>query len=321
MNTDAISTKTRKRKTKKSLLIMAIVLVSLFLITLIAIPFVIMPMFLGQRLEQEQFASTDYGISSERITLNTDDSLLIAAWRTKSGEPKGTVIILSGIENPSVTAFFGYAKMLSDNGWDSLLIEMRARSQSEGDEIGLGMTEWLDVKAGVDFLSADEEIQDLPIVALGTSMGGGVVIIAAGEVPEIDAVISISAFSSWSDMFVEYMAMAGVPKAISVLDKPFVDMYLGLHFGFDALQYSPINGIAKLGNRPILMMHSTLDSQVPYSQFEKLLNKAKSKGIDVQTFIREGDEHFICFEQYFDNPSQDVTFCNAILDFLNFNFL
>ncbi len=53
-----------------------------------------------------------------------------------------TVIILSGIENPSVTAFFGYAKMLADNGWDSLLIEMRARNLSEGEKIGLGYTEW-----------------------------------------------------------------------------------------------------------------------------------------------------------------------------------
>lgn len=31
--------------------------------------------------------------------------------------------------------------MLSDNGWDCLLIEMRARSLSEGNDIGLGMTE------------------------------------------------------------------------------------------------------------------------------------------------------------------------------------
>ncbi|MEL7659106.1 MAG: alpha/beta hydrolase, partial [Bacillota bacterium] len=136
----------------------------------------------------------------------------------------------------------------------------------------------------------------------------------------IDAVISISAFSSWSDMFVEYMSMAGVPKAISVLDKPFVNMYLGFHFGFDALKYSPFNGISKLGERPILMMHSTEDSQVPYSEFEKLLDEANKNQIDVSTFIREGDEHFICYEEYFDTPTQDLEFSKTVLDFLNTNF-
>ena len=316
----AVNKKPKKSKVKKVIIITAITLVVLFVALLVAIPNMVMPMFLGQRFEQEQYDSLDYGISSERITLATDDSLSIAAWRTRADDTKGTVIILSGIQNPSVTAFFGYAKMLADNGWDSLLIEMRARSESEGDEIGFGMTEWLDVKAGVDFLSNDTDVKDLPIVTMGTSMGGGTVIIAAGELPEIDAVISMSAYSSFSDLFVDYMEMSGVPRAIGVMDTPFVNMYLGFHFGFDALNYSPINGIAKLGERPILMMHSTEDTQVPYSHFETLLKEANQSNIDVSTFIREGDEHFICYEQFFNDPAQDVEFCEAILDFLDANF-
>jgi len=316
----AVNKKPKNSKVKNVIIITAITLVVLFVALLVAIPYMVMPMFLGQRFEQEQYDSLDYGISSERITLATDDSLSIAAWRTRADDTKGTVIILSGIQNPSVTAFFGYAKMLADNGWDSLLIEMRARSESEGDEIGFGMTEWLDVKAGVDFLSNDTDVKDLPIVTMGTSMGGGTVIIAAGELPEIDAVISMSAYSSFSDLFVDYMEMSGVPRAIGVMDTPFVNMYLGFHFGFDALNYSPINGIAKLGERPILMMHSTEDTQVPYSHFETLLKEANQSNIDVSTFIREGDEHFICYEQFFNDPAQDVEFCEAILDFLDANF-
>ncbi|MGI6176688.1 MAG: serine aminopeptidase domain-containing protein [Christensenellales bacterium] len=310
----------KKPKAKKILIIVAIVLVVLFIGTLVTVPFVVMPAFLGQRFEQRQYISTDYGIDSERITLKTDDSLSIAAWRTRADSPRGTVILLSGIENPSVTAFFGYANMLADEGWDSLLIEMRARSESEGDEIGLGMTEWLDVKAGVDYLAGDDESKDLPIVAMGTSMGGGTVIIAAGEIPEIDAVISISAFSSWSNLFAEYMAVAGIPKAMGVLEKPFVNMYLGFHFGFDALKYSPLNGISKLGARPILMMHSTQDSQISYSEFERLHDEANRHQIDVTTFIREGDEHFVCYDEYFDTPAQDQAFSQAVLSFLDTYF-
>ena len=312
--------KPRKSKAKKIFIISVIVLAILFFAILIAIPAMIIPEFLGQRFEQEQYDSLDYNISSERITLLTDDSLSLAAWRTRADQTKGTVIILSGIQNPSVTAFFGYSKMLADNGWDSLLIEMRARSKSEGDEIGFGMTEWLDVKAGVEFLENDVDIKDLPIVTMGTSMGASTVIIAAGELPEIDAVISIAAFSSFPDMFVDYMSMSGVPRFIGVMDLPFVNMYLGFHYGFDTIKFSPKNGIVKLGDRPILMMHSTDDSQVPYSGFEILQETAKKHQINTSTFIREGDEHFICYDQYFDNPAQDTEFSQAILGFLDENF-
>jgi fermentation-respiration switch protein FrsA (DUF1100 family) len=310
--------KTQKTKTKKIAVIVSCAFVALLVGTLVLIPVFVMPMFLGQRYERRQFDSVDFGIESERVTITTDDSLALAAWRTKArtDATKGTVIILSGIQNPSVTAFFGYAKMFSDNGWDSLLIEMRARSQSEGDEIGLGMTEWLDVKAGVDFLSIDENVKNLPIVAMGTSMGGGTVIIAAGELPRINAVISIAAFSTFADLFVDNMSMFGMPKFLGILDIPFLNFYIGFHFGFDALKYSPINGIAKLGERPILMMHSTGDTQVPYSEFEKLLKTAESKGVRPVIFTREGDIHFVCYDEYFEEPAQDKEFSQAIIQFL-----
>jgi fermentation-respiration switch protein FrsA (DUF1100 family) len=113
--------------------------------------------------------------------------------------------------------------------------------------------------------------------------------------------------------------MFGIPKFLGILDIPFLSFYLGFHFGFDALKYSPINGIAKLGERPILMMHSTGDTQVPYSEFERLLKAAESKRVQVTTFIREGDVHFIYYDEYFDEPAQDTEFSHAIMQFLNQN--
>jgi fermentation-respiration switch protein FrsA (DUF1100 family) len=307
----------KKGRGRKIIIGISIGLIVLIVATLTVIPVMIMPNFLGQRFEQRQYVSTDFGIESERITLKTDDGLAVAAWRTRAEavKGKGTVVILSGIQNPSVTAFFGYAKMFSDNGWDSLLIEMRARSESEGSEIGFGMTEWRDVKAGIDFLSSDERAKDMPIVAMGTSMGAGTVIIAAGELPEIGAVISISAPSDITSLFADNM-----PKALGILDIPFLKAYLGFHFGFGALKYSPVNGIAKLGERPILMMHSAGDTQVLFSNYLRLNKVAKKKGIHTTSFIREGDEHFICYDEYMGSPAGDMEFSQTILNFLADNF-
>ena len=312
----SVATYPQKRILKKALIIIICIVVFLIIAGLAVVPIAVMPSFLGQRYQQNQHDAGDYGITAERITLQTDDALSLAAWRTRALNPKGTIILISGIQNPSVTAFFGYARLFADNGWDCLLIEMRARSESEGDEIGLGMTEWRDVKAGVDFLCADSAVSQLPIVAMGTSMGGGTVIIAAGEVPEIDAVITASAFSSWGNLFADNMHLMGIPKFVGLMEIPFVNLYNGFHYGFDALRYSPVKAIRKLGDRPILMMQSTDDTQVPYSEFEQLLVAAERSQIDVTTFIREGDEHFICYEQYVREPAQDVPFSSAVLDFL-----
>ena len=69
-----------------------------------------------------------------------------------------------------------------------------------------------------------------------------------------------------------------------------------------------------------VITHSTGDTQIPYEHFEKLLNKAKKHHIDVTTFIRQGNEHFVCYEQYSEAPSQDTEFSQAILDFLAVKF-
>ena len=67
-------------------------------------------------------------------------------------------------------------------------------------------------------------------------------------------------------------------------------------------------------------MHSTKDSQVPYPSFERLQKQAEKYNINTSTFVRDGDEHFICYEEYFDNPLQDTEFSNSFLDFLNNNY-
>lgn len=309
-----------KSKFKKIVSIIIIAIISLLLILLAIVPHIIMSPVLGKRVESTQYLSKDYGIAAEQIFLKTEDGLSLAAWHTRVNDRKGTIIILSGIQNPSVTAFFGYAKMLADHGWDTLLIEMRGRNLSEGKEIGLGYTEWKDVVAGVNYLSDHQEGSDLPIIAMGTSMGAATSIMAAGKDPRIDGVISISSFSSWEDAFSDNMNLMGVPELFCSIEKPFVKLYTGIHYGFDATNYSPLKALGDFDDRPLLLMHSTQDSQIPYPSFERLRKQAEKYNINVSTFVREGDEHFLCYDEYFDNPIQDTEFSESILNFLNNHF-
>jgi len=244
---------------RKKILIRIAVFAAIVLAVLILLPIFVMSLFLGQRYYQHQHNSIEFGIESQQISLTTYDGLAIAAWRTfaVNEPPLGTVIILSGLQQPSVTAFFGYASMLAENGWDALLIEKRARSLSEGSGIGFGLTEWMDVKAGVYYLDYDPRARDLPIVAMGTSAGGATVIIAGGEVPRIDGIIAISAYSNFADLYVDGIAMMGLPRFLGTMTTPFMNLRMGLGFGFNTIRLTPENSITNLSQRPILLMHST----------------------------------------------------------------
>ena len=309
--------KNQNHSRKKRIIVKLCSFLAIVLLILIGIPWYALSLLLNQRYEQYQYNSIDFGIESEQITLTTDDGLNLAAWRTyaEGDNPHGTVIIISGIQNPSVTAFFGYAEMLSAHGWDALLIEKRARSLSEGESIGLAMTEWMDVQAGVDFLDVDERAGALPIIAMGTSAGGAAVITAKAEVPRLDGVIAISAYSSFIDVYIDHVAVIGIPRFVGEVTRPFMSLHLGLRFGFSEIGRTPLNAISEFYDRPILLMHSTEDWEVPFSHFLRLESAAEDVGVQLSTFVREGDWHFVCYNLF--TPSEDVEFTRAIFEFLD----
>ncbi|MCL2438347.1 MAG: alpha/beta hydrolase [Coriobacteriia bacterium] len=296
-------------------------MLALVLLVLVGMPLYAASLLLHQRYDVQQRDSLEFGIESQYITLTTSDDLNLAAWRTfaetEGGSPYGTVIILSGIQRPSVTEFFGYADMLAQEGWDALLIEKRARGSSEGTTIGLGFTEWKDVQAGVEFLDADQRAGDFPIVAMGTSAGGATVLTAGGNVPRIDGVISISGYSTWTEAYVDNAVEVGIPRFVAVASSPFMDLIVGARFGFDVTGNTPAHALEYFGTRPLLLMHSTEDHHVPITHFNRLQKEARAFNIPLSTFVREGDWHFVVYDHYIEDPVQDDEFSQSILGFLN----
>jgi len=300
---------------KKKILILAVIL---FIITAFAmIPIQIIGQMTNFHSYVNVYDSDMFGVKSNKIELLTSDGLKLAAWQVEAENPKGTVIFISGIHNPSVTYFFPHAKMMEDNGYSSLLIELRAHGESEGNKIALGMDEYLDVKAGVDFLKNNEKYKDLPIIVFGVSMGGATAINSIGQIKEIDGLISLSSYSNWADVFCDNMVELGVPRFIAELEKPFVWLYLCFDYGFDKIDINPLNEIKKLDGRPALLMHSKEDSQVPYESYERLIKNVEQ---EVRSYIREGNYHFITYDGYSNKPWADTEYSETILDFLYENF-
>ena len=70
--------------------------------------------------------------------------------------------------------------MLAEEGCASFLMELRARGESQGERIGLGYEEVLDLLAGVAHVQSRQAYVGVPVVAFGLSLGGARSINAAG---------------------------------------------------------------------------------------------------------------------------------------------
>jgi len=303
------------RKKKKIIIVVILGFVLLILGSLVTIPVLVMNSLANMHVNfEEVWTAEDFGIEAEHFFVTTDDKLKISAYEVSVENPKAIIICISGMHNPSATVYFGHARLFKENKYATILFDMRAHGESEGDMICLGYKEYLDTKAIVEHIKTDSVYKDIPVVVFGLSMGATTAINSIGEIPEIDGLISLSAFSSWEDVFYEFMASQS-PVFLAKMVKPFVPLVAFAKYRVNIWSIKPVKEIQKIGNRPALIIHSKADSEVPYSNFERIMHHAPSH---VKTFVREGDKHFIT--ESFTEPEKDTEYSIKILDFLDSNF-
>lgn len=260
---------------------------------------------------------------SDTLWLRTDDGLLIHTLEQKptlldtGGEQitaqqvKGVIICLSGIENPSVTYFYGHVRTFSQLGLVTLLPDMRGHGHSEGEQICLGFKEPADVKALTDY--AKKEYPDVPVIVMGLSMGGAVAASSVGMNDDIDAIITLSAFSSIQD-YIGYQLGRYITPLLAYPARWTSALYAGWKFGIDAFKTTPLEGVRHLSGRPALIMHSRYDTVVPYRSFELLSAEAMRSTSLLRTYVADGDEHFVT--RSFGVPEEDDAYMSVIRLFL-----
>lgn len=148
-------------------------------------------------------------------------------------------------------------------------------------------------------------------------MGGSTAINSFAKIPEIDGLISMSAYSSWEDVFSDNMIGWKVPRIIAYIQKPFMKLHTTFKYRFGSFNNYPKHQIKYVGERPALIMHSTNDSEVPISNFNKIMKNAPDQ---VESWVREGDAYFIVQRDKFLTPYEDKEYSKRIINFLNKNF-
>ncbi|MDQ3569649.1 MAG: alpha/beta fold hydrolase [Actinomycetota bacterium] len=130
----------------------------------------------------------------QRLGLTTQDGVRLSAWRIEGPlSAPCTIVLVHGFTNwsrsPRVHAF---AQLLSQH-FHVVVPDLRGHGHSEG-TCSMGRYEPLDVDAAVRAAPPG-----LPVVTVGMSLGGAIVLVHAGAYGGVAGLVAISAPSGWSE--------------------------------------------------------------------------------------------------------------------------
>lgn len=211
---------------------------------------------LGEGFDTTAYAMPDY----EEVSFQSRDGVDLAAWWVPGATPDAPAVVVvhgkgSCRRDPVVLLPAG---MLNRYGFAVLVIDVRDMGDSEvidGRYSG-GTQEYPDALGAWDWLR-ERGLPAGSIGLLGESNGAAAVVIAAGEEPEIAATWEDSGYSDTTTVIREEVRYQGYPE---VLTEGAV-LWARL-FGIDLDDKRPIDAIAKLGSRPLQVVHGTSDDRV-----------------------------------------------------------
>ena len=177
------------------------------------------------------------------------------------------------------------AKYFYEMGYNVLIPDLRGHGKSEGEYIGMGLKDRLDIISWINFII--ENNPESEIVLHGTSMGAATVLMASGEnLPSnVKAIISDCAYTSvWDQFNYEIETYLNLPTSYII---NVTNMITKLKAGYSFKEASAINAVKK-STVPILYIHGDMDKFVPYSMMDELYNATKSPK---KKLTIEGAEH------------------------------
>ncbi|MHC4715449.1 MAG: alpha/beta hydrolase [Planctomycetota bacterium] len=192
------------------------------------------------------------------------DGVEIDVWglRSPTRPARGTVLVLHGLCDSKVT-YLRLARMLTEKGFDVVLLDLRAHGRSTGKYVTYGALERADTKRVMDALLEEKAVAE-PVYAFGEGLGGSVAILYAADEPRVKGLIAVAASR---DIRAMARRFTGVPVDDRTFEKTIVRA--GQIGGFDPDDTSAIKAIAKV-TCPILLIHGKLDVFIPYTESQAL---------------------------------------------------
>ena len=210
------------------------------------------------------------GIPFEKVVFLSRDNVELAGWHAhKQGAP-GTIIFSHGVWANHLE-MESRAKEMWERGFSVFLFDYRACGESAGTTTTLGAKEIYDLLGAVDYLL--DHNRPSAVGVWGNSMGGAVAIMASARCPQINAIVSDSAFAALADnVTYGFHAATGLPA------RPFMSLVIRLAqmmSGTKINSIRPVDIVSAFSPRPLFIIQGVQDELVLPNQAHALYTAAK----------------------------------------------
>ena len=221
--------------------------------------------------------------------LTTSDGIAIAGWYVPAASgigPEGPTVVLAHGWSANKSDMLGRMAILHA-GYNLVAFDFRNHGQSGQTQTTQGVFEQRDVRAMLDWLDREKAPQQVAL--LGVSMGGATVAnVAAGD-SSIDAVIIDSTHATLANAIGARLTQAGYP--IELAGSWAILLGGLLRTGQDMTSADPVQAVARLGERPLLVIEAGADGSVPPDDAEAIAAAATDAGVDAALVSCAGAGH------------------------------
>ncbi|MGY6588432.1 MAG: alpha/beta hydrolase family protein [Wenzhouxiangella sp.] len=196
---------------------------------------------------------------------------------------RGTIVLLHGwqVDHQQLLIF---ALELGNQGWNSVLVDLRGHGQSGGEHVTFGVHESEDIASVLDWVREQPEFVE-PLVVMGTSLGGSVGLMAAARRP-VDAVVAVAPFADFGEILpdgLQVMAPGWMGPWLRPARVERALIHAEERAGIRMADAAPILTASEV-QAPVLLIHGKGDRIVPKAQSERLadsLPNARLELVDV----------------------------------------
>ena len=248
---------------------------------------------LSSRTEEETARRVEWLRNNSKdtyITSTNNGNLKLHAYEIKASEETNIwAIVIHGYTKDGIE-MEKYAERYYEKGYNVLLVDLRSAGKSEGNYIGFGWHDRLDIIDWIDYLI--EKDSDCRIMLFGVSMGAATVMMTTGEQLPSNVKLAIEdcGYTSVYDIFSEkienlfHLPSAPVLNAASIVTK--------IKSGYTLYEASSLEQIKK-SQTPTLFIHGDADTFVPFSMLDVLYDAAPC---EKEKVVIEGAEHAVSVE-------------------------
>lgn len=204
------------------------------------------------------------------VYIMSDDNLKLHGYRIDNPNTNKWAIVFHGYGGNALKMCIE-SEHFYNLGYNVLMPDMRGCGESEGNAIGMGWLDRMDVLKWIDYIIANDK--NSKILLYGVSMGGAAVMMATGEnLPEnVKCAVEDCGYSSVKEEFdIQIEKYLGLPCFPVITSADVVCMFRA---GYTFEQASSVEQVKK-SKTPTLFIHGSEDEFVPFSMLDKVYNAA-----------------------------------------------